>query len=130
MTDTTKKMAGWLWAAVFYVLVLVVGIALVSGGTLLATFGLGVIRSDASWHLIAGIALMVGGGVALVGGVILLFRITDIHVPGRRDYVSARTGEYAGYTDSSIGTYSGGHGHHHANGGGHDGGGHGGGGGN
>jgi hypothetical protein len=129
MTGTSKKMVGWLWAGVFYVLVLVVGIALVSGGTLLATFGLGVIRNDATWHLIAGIALMVGGGAAFVGGVILLFRITDIPVPGRRDYDNARTGEYAGYTDSSIGTY-GGHGHHHAGGGGHDGGGHGGSGGN
>lgn len=129
MTDATKKIAGWLWAALFYVLVLVVGIALVSGGTLLATFGLGVLRSDATWHLIAGIAPMVGGGMAFVGGVILLFRITDIPVPGRRGYDSARTGEYAGYTDSSIGTYGGGHGHH-TGGGGHDGGGHGGGGGN
>lgn len=121
MTGGAKKMAGWLWVGVFYVLVFVAGIALVGGGTVLATFAVGVLQNDA-WHVIAGIALMVAGVAVFVGGVILLFRISYIPVPGQRfaDNSNARTGEYVGYTDTSDGTF-GGYGHHPA--GGHGGGG-------
>ena len=34
-----SKISGLLWAGLFYVLVLVVGVAMVGGGTVLATFG-------------------------------------------------------------------------------------------
>lgn len=111
------KIAGWLWVGLFYILVFVAGMALVGGGTVLATFGWGLLQNDA-WQLAAGIVLMVAGVAVLVGGVILLFRITSIPVPGRLpDNANARIGEYAGYTDS--GTYSS-HRHHHDEG--HDGG--------
>jgi hypothetical protein len=122
VTDGARKFAGWLWVGVFYILVFVAGIALVGGGTVLATFGWGILQIDA-WHLVAGIAVLVSGIAVFAGGVILLFRMTSIPVPGRHpdalnDTTNARLSEYVSYTDS--GTY-GGHGHHH--GGGHDGGG-------
>ena len=112
MTDGARKFAGWLWVGAFYILVFVAGIALVGGGTDLATFGWGIPQNYA-WHLVAGIAVFAGGAI-------LLFRMTSIPVPGRHpdtlnDTTNARLGEY-GYTDS--GTYVG-HGYHH--GGGHDG---------
>jgi hypothetical protein len=111
-----RKIAGWLWVSLFYILVLVAGMALVAGGTVLATYGWGMLQND-SWQMIAGITLMVAGVAVFVGGVILLFRIISIPAPRRLpDNANARTGEYAVYTDS--GTFSG-HGHHH--GGGHDG---------
>jgi len=91
--------------------------ALVGGGTVLATYGWGMLQNDA-WQMIAGIVLMVAGVAVFVGGVILLFRITSILAPGRLpDNANARIGEYAGYTDS--GTYNS-QGHHHGEG--HDGG--------
>jgi hypothetical protein len=117
LTGGVRKIAGWLWVSLFYILVLVAGMALVAGGTVLATYGWGMLQND-FWQMIAGIALLVAGVAVFVGGVVLLFRITSIPVPRRLpDNANARTGEYAGYTDS--GTYSG-HTHHH--GGGHDGG--------
>ena len=127
MAGAAKKVTGWLWVGAFYVLVLVVGIALVGGGTVLATFALRVLRNDASsWHSTAGIVLMVAGGAAFVGGVLLLFRITDIPVPGRRSAANAgaRDSKHYGYTDGGVVTH-GGHGHHHQGdgGGGYDGGG-------
>jgi hypothetical protein len=124
MTGGARKVTGWLWVGAFYLFVLVAGVALVGGGTVLAAFGLGMLRSDAFWHLIAGIALMVAGVAAFVGGLVLLFRITDIPVPGRgpADNAEARPAEYYGYTEGGVVTH-GGHGHHHGGGGGHDGGG-------
>jgi hypothetical protein len=120
VTTDARKIAGLLWVGLFYVLVFVAGMALVGGGTVLATFGWGILQNDA-WHMIAGIALTLAGVAVFVGGVILLFRITTIPAPGRLpDNANARTGEYVGYTDSSISTYSS-HGHHHGEG--HDGGG-------
>ena len=116
VTGGARKIAGWLWVGLFYILVFVAGMALVGGGTVLATFGWGMLQNDL-WQMIAGIAFMVAGVAVFVGGVILLFRITSIPVPGRLpDNANARTGEYVGYTDTSIST----NGHHH--GGGHDGG--------
>ena len=56
MAGGAKKVGGWLWVVAFYAFVLVAGIALAGGGTVLATFALGVLRSDASWHTSAGIA--------------------------------------------------------------------------
>ncbi len=119
MTSGARKIAGWLWVAVFYLLVFVAGMALVGGGTVLATFGWGTIQNDV-WHLVAGIALLLAGVAVFAGGAILLFRITSIEVPGRlHDNANARTSEYYGYTDPASHTYSS-HGNHH--GGGHDGG--------
>ena len=116
LTGSARKFAGWLWVGPFYALVLVAGMALIGGGTVLATFGWGMLQNGA-WQMIAGIALMVAGAVGFLGGVILLFRITSYPVPGRlHDNASARTGEYVGYTDTN--TYST-HGHHSE---GHDGG--------
>jgi hypothetical protein len=124
MAGAARKVAGWLWAGAFYALVLAASIALVVGGTLLATFALAVLRNDASWHLIAGIPLMLAGIVVFVGGVILLFRITDIPVPGRRfaNNTGTSTTEYTGYTDASVGP-TGGYWHNHGGSGEHDGGG-------
>ena len=117
--DGTRKIVGWLWAGVFYFLVFVAGIALVGGGTVLATFGWGTLQNDA-WHLIAGIVLLVAGVAVFIGGVILLVRITSIPMPGRlTDDANARIGEYFDYTKYDTSIYST-HGHHH--GGGHDGG--------
>jgi hypothetical protein len=82
MASMARKIAGWLWVGAFYALVLAAGVALVGGGAVLATYALGVLRSDASWHLIWGIALMLAGGSVFVGGAVLLFRITNIAVPG------------------------------------------------
>jgi hypothetical protein len=123
MASMARKIAGWLWVGAFYALVLAAGVALVGGGAVLATYALGVLRSDASWHLIWGIALMVAGGAVFVGGAVLLFRITNIAVPGRRsaDHADARSVEQYGYTDGGVGIDVG-HVHHHG-GGGHDGGG-------
>jgi hypothetical protein len=119
MTGGARKFAGWLGASLFYFLVFVAGIALVGGGTVLATFGWGTLQNDA-WHLVAGIALLVAGVAVLLVGMILLFRVTSIPVPGRpADNANARAGEYVGYTDPSTQTYSA-HGNHHS--GGHDGG--------
>ena len=119
MAGGARKVTGWLWVGALYLFVLVAGVALVGGGTVLATFGLGVLRSDASWHLIAGIALMVAGVAAFVGGLVLLFRITDIPVPGRRsaDNPDVRPTGYYGYTDGGIGAHSGSGSHHGGNGG-------------
>jgi hypothetical protein len=91
----------------------------VGGGVVLATFALGVLQSDAAQHLISGIALMVAGGVMVVGGAILLYRITDIPVPGRRsaDNPDVRPTGYYGYTDGGIGAHSGSGSHHGGNGG-------------
>jgi hypothetical protein len=113
MTGGARKVTGWLWVGAFYLFVLVAGVALVGGGTVLAAFGPGVLRSDASWHLIAGIALMVAGVAAFVGGLVLLFRITDIPVPGRgpTDNAEARPAEYYGYTEGGVVTHGGGGGH-------------------
>jgi hypothetical protein len=124
MAGGAWKVTVWLWVGVFYLFVLVAGVALVGGGTVLAAFGLGVLRSDAAWHLVAGIALMVAGVAAFVGGLVLLFRITDIPVPGRgpADNAEARPAEYYGDTEGGVVTH-GGHGHYHGGGGGHDGGG-------
>jgi hypothetical protein len=111
-TDGAREFAGWLWVGLFHVLVFVAGLALVGGGTVLATFGWGVLQNDV-WHLVAGIALLMAGVAVFVGGVILLFRITSIEVPGRLpDNANARTGEYLGYTDAGTPTHST-HGHHH-----------------
>ena len=116
MTGSARKFAGWLWVGLFYILVLVAGMALVGGGTVLATFGWGTLQNGA-WQMIAGIALMVAGVVVFLGGVILLFRITSIPVHGRLpDNANARTGEYVGYTDTNTHST---HGHHSE---GHDGG--------
>ena len=119
MANVLKKAAGWSWVGAFYLLVLVAGLALVSGGTLLATFALGVLRSDATWHLFSGIALLVAGGAVFVGGVVLLLRITHISVPGRRldADTEARPTDYYGvpYPGAGIPTN---HVHHH---GGHSG---------
>jgi hypothetical protein len=118
VTGEARKFAGWLWVGLFYILVFVAGVALVGGGTVLATFGWGMLQNDA-WHLVAGIALLVAGAAVFVGGVILLFRITSIQVPGRlSDNANVRTGEYFWYTDLGTPTYST-HGHHH--GGSHEG---------
>jgi hypothetical protein len=117
VTGGAGKVAGWLWVGLFYILVLLAGMALVGGGTVLATFGWGMLQNDA-WQMIAGIGFMVAGVAVFVGGVTLLFRITSIPAPRRLpDNANARIGEYAGYTDS--GTYSS---HSHDHGGGHDGG--------
>ena len=118
MAGGAKKAAGWLWAGAFYALVLVAGVAMVGGGVVLATFALGVLQSDAPWHLISGIALVVAGGVVVVCGAILLYRIIDIPVPGRRssDNADVRPTGYYGYTDGGIGAHSG-SGHHGGNGG-------------
>ena len=115
-----KKMAGWLWVGTFYVFVLVLGLALVGGGTVLAVVALqGVLQNDA-WRLIGSIALVVASVVAFVGGLVLLFRITDIPVPGRRfaDNADARTTEYGRYTDATVGTHGGGGGGYEGGGGG------------
>ena len=117
---------GWLWVGLFYVLVLVAGVALVGGGTVLATFGWGTLQNDV-WHLVAGLTLLVAGVAVFAGGTVLLFRITSIRVPGRHpDDAKARTGEYYGYTDPGSqtpgthwGHHDGGHGGSH---GGHEGG--------
>lgn len=127
MASMAKKVAGWLWVGAFYAFVLAAGVALVGGGAVLATYALGVLRSDASWHLIWGIALMVAGVAVFVGGAVLLFRITHIAVPGRRstDNADGRPTGYYGFTDDGVGTHvQGGHVHRHGDGGGggHDGG--------
>ena len=54
-----KMVPGWLRAGAFYAFLLAVGIALVVGGTVSATFALGVLRSGAPWHSVAGVVLMV-----------------------------------------------------------------------
>jgi hypothetical protein len=100
VTGGVRKIARWLWVCLFYILVLVAGMALVAGGTVLATYGWGMLQND-SWQMSAGIALLVAGVAVFVGGVILLFRITSIPAPRRlpdNDNANARTGEYAGYT--------------------------------
>lgn len=129
MASMAKRVAGWLWVGAFYAFVLAAGVALVGGGAVLATYALGVLRSDASWHLVWGIALMVAGVAVFVGGAVLLFRITNISVPRRRstDDADGRPTGYYGYTDGGVGTHGaqGGHAHQHGDGGGrgHDGGG-------
>jgi hypothetical protein len=119
-----KMVPGWLRAGAFYAFLLAVGIALVVGGTVSATFALGVLRSGAPWHSVAGVVLMVAGVGAFAAGAILLLAMTTIPVPGRRSTDGAdevRAGEYAGYTDGGLGA-PGGHGHHHGGGGGYEGG--------
>jgi hypothetical protein len=115
-----KRVPGWLRAGAFYAFLLAVGIALVVGGTVSATFALGVLRSGAPWHSVAGVVLMVAGVGAFAAGAILLLAMTSIPVPGRRSTDGAdevRAGEYAGYTDGGLGA-PGGHGNHYGGGGG------------
>ncbi len=109
-TGGSRKIAGWLWAGFFYVLVFVAGLALVGGGTVLATFAWGLLQNG-PWPVVVCIVLMVAGVAVLVGGVVLLFRITSIPVPGRPPD-EARSPEYYGHTDPGVSTHST-HGHHH-----------------